>query len=270
MFYNSIQITTFKFNTYLNINSMKKTLLSFFTIAAITVYSQTTIRITNTGNSQTVAPNAFIDLGTMASNNTNIIFDVTNTGTSTNVYNAKRYDMVLNSGAAAYFCFAGNCYGPGTLVSPNSLTLAPGQSASQIAGPYQKLVADLDEGPATGVSRIKYTFINVANVNDSIQLILRYNDPSASLKEINSSLNNFLISPNPANDFTSIKINSNNNYTGSLSIFNSIGSLVSEKNISVTKGDNKVAVNTSELNTGIYFVSLKAGEAIVTKKLIIK
>jgi len=249
---------------------MKKTLLSLFTLAAITVYSQGTIRITNTGNSQTVVPNSFIDLTTSANANTNVIFDVTNTGTTTNVYNAKRYDLVLNSGAAAYFCFAGNCYGPGVLVSPNSLTLTPGQSASEIAGLYQKLVADLDEGPATGVSRVKYTFINASDVNDSIQVTLRYNDPAAGLKEVNSSLNTFLLSPNPANDYTSIKINSNNNYTGSLSVFNSIGSLVSEKNISVTKGDNKIVLNTTELNTGIYFVSLKAGEAVVTKKLIIK
>lgn len=249
---------------------MKITLLSLFALATTFVYSQGTIRLTNSSNSQTIAANAFIDLTTTVGNNTNITFDVTNTGTSTNVYNAKRYDMILNSGAAAYFCFAGNCYGPSTFVSPSSLTLTSGQSASQIAGPYQKLVADLDEGPATGVSRIKYTFINVNNSADSIQITLRYNDPAASLKEINNSLNSLQISPNPASDYTSIKLTSNNNYNSTVSIFNSIGSLVSTKNVLVVKGENKIALNTSELNTGIYFVCVKSGEALTTKKLIIK
>lgn len=249
---------------------MKKTLLSLFTIVAITAYSQGTIKITNTSNSQTLAPNAFVDLGTMASNNTNIILDVTNTSTSTQVYNAKRYDLILNSGAVAYFCFAGNCYGPSTMVSPNALTLTAGQSASQVSGQYQKLVADLDEGPATGVSRVKYTFINANNVNDSIQIVLRYNDPAASIKEINSSFNSLQISPNPASDFTSLKLNATTNYNSTLNIYNSIGSLVSSKNVTIVKGENKIALNTNELTTGIYFVSLKSGEAVITKKLVVK
>jgi hypothetical protein len=143
------------------------------------------------------------------------------------------------------------------------------QSASQLAGQYNMLVADLDEGATVGVSVIKYTFKNVNNASDSVQVTVRYNSPT-SIKELNRSLQTVQLSPNPAENMTSLKLNANDAFNGQLSLFNSLGTLVKNENVNIHKGENKLNVNVSELPQGIYFISLSSGEATVTKRLIIK
>ncbi len=131
------------------------------------------------------------------------------------------------------------------------------------------LVADLDEGATVGVSVIKYTFKNVNNASDSVQVTVRYNSPT-SIKELNRSLQTVQLSPNPAENMTSLKLNANDAFNGQLSLFNSLGTLVKNENVNIHKGENKLNVNVSELPQGIYFISLSSGEATVTKRLIIK
>lgn len=248
---------------------MKKTLLSIFTAIAAYGFSQSTILITNVSASQTLAPNATVNIATNASSNSQVTFDIKNTSGSQQSYNAIRYDITLNAGAAAYYCFAGTCYGPSTFISPTPITLNSNQSASQLAGQYNMLVADLDEGATVGVSVIKYTFKNVNNSSDSVQVTVRYNSPT-NIKELNRSLQTVQLSPNPAESNTSLKLNAADAFSGQLNMFNSLGSMVKSENVSIHKGENKVNINVSELPQGIYFLTLSAGEATITKRLIVK
>ncbi len=249
---------------------MKKTILALFLLGSTIAYSQSSILLTNVGNSQTVAPSSTVEAITTAASNVQVTFDIKNTSGTSHQYIAKRYDVNLNSGAVAYFCFAGTCYGAATIASVNNLTLTAGQSASDLAGNYNMLVADLDEGSSVGLSVVKYSFINVANTADSVQITVRYNGPGVGIKEISNSLNAMSLSPNPAVNQSTLKLNATSNFEGNLTIFNSLGSVVNTENIQISKGENKIPLNVGSLNSGIYFVSINAGESKVTRKLIIK
>jgi len=249
---------------------MKKILLILFTGISIVMLSQNTILVTNITGGGTITPNQIINVITSANNQTKVTFDIKNTSTSTKTYNAKRYDVILNSGASAYFCFAGTCYGNSVLISQTPIILNANQSASQISGSFNILEADLDEGSTVGLSVIKYTFINTTNSSDSVQFTLRYNSPNVGLAENSNSISSIDAYPNPASDFTSFKINSKANSDAKFEVFNSLGALISSKNIILSEGKNKVDYNVESLAAGIYFASIKVGNSTTTKKFIVK
>lgn len=247
---------------------MKKLLQIASLVFATSAFAQTSILVTNTGNTQTVAPNGVVFLSTTATNNTNLTFDVKNTSASTQTYVAVRYDAILNSGAAAYFCFAGTCFGPGTVVS-GYLVLAPGQSASQVTGQYQQLSTDLDEGPSVGLSHIKYSFKNVNAASDSVQINLRYNDPTAGVKESSNAVVRFDVYPNPAVNEINVRVNTIKAQNSSVKVLNGLGQVVITKSVSLNAGSNTVQIDTKQLPTGNYYVTYDSGEKMVTKKVVI-
>ena len=81
--------------------------------------------------------------------------------------------------------------------------------------------------------------------------------------------NNVLIFPNPTNNYFTMVVPTTQNARGVLSIFDISGREVSVKNIELQVGENKLAENTSSLQSGIYFIQLKTGSETVSKKLII-
>lgn len=247
---------------------MKKLLQIASFVFATSAIAQTSIQVTNTGNNQTVAANGVVFLSTTPSNNTNLTFDVKNTSASTQTYVAVRYDAILNSGAAAYFCFAGTCFGPGTVIS-GQLVLAPGQSASQITGQYQQLSSDLDEGPSVGLSHVKYSFKNVNTISDSIQINLRYNDPTAGVKESSNSVVRFDVFPNPAVNEINVRVNTTRAQTSSVKVLNGLGQVVITKSVSLNAGSNTIQIDTKQLPTGNYYISYDSGDKMVTKKVAI-
>ncbi len=252
---------------------MKKLLFSILSIASIIATAQTSILLTNTSSAGTITPNSNINLVTTAGANTNIVVDIKNTSGATKSYNVKRYDIQLNSAgsttASAYFCFAGNCYGAGTMVSPTPITLNSNQSASQLSGAYNMLIADLDEATSVGASIVKYTFINTTTASDSVQFTLKYNAP-LGVNEITNTISSFDVFPNPATDFTSFKINSKTNTDAKFEVYNALGSSISNKTIALNEGKNKIDYNVESLSSGIYFASIKIGTSTITKKFIVK
>jgi hypothetical protein len=249
---------------------MKKVLLNTLLLFGTASFAQNTILIKNAANSQSIAPNSIIEMATTANANHQITFDVTNTGSTQQTYKAKRYDVTLNAGADAYFCFAGTCYGPSTLVSPDNLVLNAGQSASQLAGNYNMLVADLDEGSTVGLSVIKYTFFNVNTAADSVQLTVRYNGAPTNIKENGLNIQHVMLSPNPASQNSILNIKASGNSSAKISIYNSLGSIVSEEKAELIKGENKINLSLSNLNSGIYFVNIENNTGKLTKRLIVK
>ena len=217
-----------------------------------------------------LAPNATLYPTTSANGVESIIFDLKNTGSTTNVYIVKRYDVQLNTGASAYFCFAGNCYPDFTMTSPDADTLLPGQSASELPGLYKLLTTDLQEGPAVGQSIVKYTIKNVANANDTAQITLKYNySPPVGLKESVKNLSSFELFPNPAKETTSIRINSPKVFETSVILFNSLGEVVYQKEVSINEGKNKIDMDLQNLPSGVYFATVKTAAGTLTKRLVI-
>ncbi len=240
------------------------------------IYSQSSVLINFINTSNTITAGSTIYTTTSAENTTDITLDIKNVSNSTKSYLVKRYDIILNtvnsSTAVARFCFAGNCYLASTLISPNALTLTPGQSASSIQGDNQVLDCNLDEASAKGYSYIKYSFLNTNNPSDSLQFSVKYNDPNAplTLMEPFKNIDSFNFFPNPASDQLTFKINCTKNNKSTLNIFSGIGSIIIKKEISLIEGENIFEINLSELPIGIYFAYLKSNNSTFTKKLIIK
>jgi hypothetical protein len=249
---------------------MKKFLLFISLNATLVVFAQNSISIKNTSNSATIAANGTVHVATTAGNVVGVTFDIKNISASTQTYVLKRYDMTLNTNAVAFFCFAGTCFGAATIES-GSITLTPGQSASDYTTAYQMLTADLEEGPTVGQSTVKYSFKNVNVAADSLQMVLRYNDPTASIKEYTNEINGLDVYPNPANDHISISFSSKGSNTGEISLINALGQTVYTKQVALNEGKNRLNVQLNELPKGIYFAKVKNGNnQVSTKKIIVQ
>lgn len=253
---------------------MKKLLLVPATLLSFMIAAQSTIQLKDLGTNQVLAPNAIVQRTTFASSNVKVNIDIKNTSNSPQSYTVKRYDVHLNSAngdtAAAYFCFGGSCYGAGTIVSPSNLHLQAGKSANDTAALYYFLTADLDEAPTVGLSLVKYTFFNVNNTTDSVQVTIKYNNGNVGINAINKDLTAIDIFPNPATESAFLKISAVKAIDTKLTIYNALGAVVTEKAILINEGKNNVDLKAENLSPGIYFVNLKTNDASVTKRLIVK
>lgn len=71
--------------------------------------------------------------------------------------------------------------------------------------------------------------------------------------------------PNPFNDELKINCSDLKNEIVNLRIYNSIGELIKNKNIKVGK---QLSINTTSLNSGVYFIELISDKEIYSAKLI--
>lgn len=239
------------------------------------ISAQSSIQLKNVGASATLAPNQVIEGYTQALDNTKHTIDIKNVGNTTQSYNAIRYDVKLNSvqststEAVAYFCIAGVCYGPNVTVSQTALTLNPGESASGLQGQFQMLVADLDEASSIGFSHVKYTFINVNNSSDSVQISIKYNSSlEVGIKESNKDVQNITLFPNPAKEQLNLKVVSSASSAGMLRVYNTLGDLLFTNNVSIEAGETVIPVKINSLHSGVYFVQLISESIFVTKRFI--
>lgn len=87
----------------------------------------------------------------------------------------------------------------------------------------------------------------------------------------NVVVNSFVVYPNPASQNANISFNIVENNTVTINIYDILGNLVSSlnKGNEFEKGNHTVNLNTSNLSSGIYTVSLEVNGAKETKKLII-
>ena len=76
--------------------------------------------------------------------------------------------------------------------------------------------------------------------------------------------------PNPATDVLNIEVNASQNSEMNISVYNIMGQNVMSQNVNVTTGMNVRSISTSELNSGIYFVTVKANGFENTMKFIVK
>ena len=76
--------------------------------------------------------------------------------------------------------------------------------------------------------------------------------------------------PNPATDVLNIEVNASQSSNMSINVFNIMGQKVMESNVNVNAGINCPSISTSELSSGIYFVTVKANGFENTMKFIVK
>lgn len=92
---------------------------------------------------------------------------------------------------------------------------------------------------------------------------LQSTDLSSTLSILENNLKSFYISPNPSSDFLYIQYNGQ---IDELEIYNIAGKSVLKKNNLISP----YKLNISNLNLGVYFLTVKSGNSIVSKKIIKK
>ncbi len=135
----------------------------------------------------------------------------------------------------AYMSLAG---GTGFGTCPASPNVSSGSSS--IAAPQTLKYYIINIAPAVGVQELK---------NDRMSLSQNF--------------------PNPSSVTTDIKFYVEGEDNATVTVYNALGSLVSQQTIKTTVGENKVSINTAELPAGTYIYSLKYKGASATKRMIV-
>ncbi len=92
----------------------------------------------------------------------------------------------------------------------------------------------------------------------------------AGVKENNTAVT-MNIYPNPADEYSYIDINLTKSSKVNLTVTNLVGQTVFTKTYgNLASGNQKLVVNVSNLNSGIYFFTIQAGNERLTKKIIVE
>ncbi len=197
-----------------------------------------------------------------------------NISSTTNTYSVVRKDITLNSaspGANAYFCFGdfGSCYNAFTTEPSSDFTvLAPGASTA----PGKQLITDLDEAYTVGYSEVNYKLFNKVTGKtsaDTLSFTFRYNQLTGINENAGVLENVSNVYPNPSTNNANITVVLTDEVPVKVQVFNSIGSLVYTSPEQRLMGKNKLAIDCSNFNTGLYFITVTAGNSKVTKRLVV-
>jgi hypothetical protein len=77
-------------------------------------------------------------------------------------------------------------------------------------------------------------------------------------------------SPNPFDGVSEIQFTAEDNGVVQFKVYNLIGTVVQDYDISVKRGLNKLVLNARDFDSGIYFYSLAHGTNAFTRKMIVK
>jgi hypothetical protein len=86
---------------------------------------------------------------------------------------------------------------------------------------------------------------------------------------LENELVKFNVTPMPANDNLNITFSASENNTYNYTISNMVGATVYTNSVNAVAGENKLAVDVSNLTNGVYFLNINRGDASLTKKIII-
>lgn len=90
-----------------------------------------------------------------------------------------------------------------------------------------------------------------------------------NIPTLEEELAQLTISPIPAVDNLDVRFTADkaNEYTYTLT--NMVGAVVASSSIKAEAGENNFSVSTSTLNNGVYFITLRRGDATLTKKIVV-
>ena len=191
--------------------------------------------------------------------------DLTNVSEEDVTVRVYKNELDMLEGATAALCFGGMCYPPatsssGTYVVPAQTTLAhPEDAAFHLS--YKTTIA--------GVSYVEFTFANEENYDDHISVVFKLVcDPTSIISTAVAT--KMYAFPNPASEIVTVEYAySGNSNNVQLVIKNLLGATLYTKKLDAN--GNKVKIDISEYNAGIYFYSIEAdGRPLVTKKLLVK
>lgn len=108
---------------------------------------------------------------------------------------------------------------------------------------------------------VNYYFLKDA----TYQFIVSVNDIDKNIANISS------LYPNPTNGLTNVDLSLVKNADVSIQVVNMMGQVISSQDCGYkTVGMHKLTINANDLTSGIYFVTVKAGNSTSTSKMIVK
>jgi hypothetical protein len=188
-------------------------------------------------------------------------FDIKNTSSSTIETNVTRYLVTLSSGHVHTFCWAGLCYAPPTVTSPNTVNIDGGtvheDDFSGHINPYGN----------EGTSVVAYTFFDVNNPSDSVQVVVEYLAGTVGVEDFAAEKLNVSTYPNPASDVLTFTVDAENNDLITYELLSITGATVrTEATI-----ETNVKFNVSDLSEGLYLYRVSTDKDIIkTGRVVIK
>ena len=194
---------------------------------------------------------------------------IVNTGTSDETVTYQRIRRYHKSGWTDQVCDALICYDADNAHTWNRPINPPLVITAGDSSIFQPKVYPHEIGELPGIDGCSiYTYIikygNFAMYGDSVQVTYTIGGINCFLgtNEIQTSLA-YSVYPNPVNDVLNISITENNT---SITIFDIVGKNVSE--MELVNGNN--TLNIENLNSGIYFYSIKRNVNVIeSKKLVV-
>ncbi len=187
---------------------------------------------------------------------------VTNNGTAAMEVNVARTEDNVLPGVTDEFCWGGACFPPGTDTSFLTANIDPGATNTEFEAKYT-------HNDIFGESQYTYTWYDVNNPSDQVSVVVIFKLSNVGVSELLDNVQLSQAYPNPANAYAFFNFSIPGNITNAnLVISNLLGAVVMEVPVSGSNG--KVRINTSDLNNGIYFGSLKIGNQITsTHRLVV-
>jgi len=80
----------------------------------------------------------------------------------------------------------------------------------------------------------------------------------------------FLMFPNPANDALTIELPAESEGDAQIALSDATGRLVLQQHQNITKGGSQINLELGSLSSGVYFVQLRNGANVFTRKLVVQ
>lgn len=176
----------------------------------------------------------------------------------------RKYDLSLIPNTSSNICWGPSCYPPFVYDTPEAVNMDSGATDNTFRGDYT-------HGGVQGSSRVRFTFYNTANLDDTLSFIVNFTVGYVGLPEV--AINTPEISnayPNPAASNINFDYKLPATITrASIKVTNLLGTIID--NVVLEKTEGKISLNVNNLKNGIYFYSLMINNsATTTRKFVVK
>ena len=139
-----------------------------------------------------------------------------------------------------------------------NITVGPNANANQLAGLYYYVRVTASGCPCPPLDTVNgktHPFIPAT---------------CTGINEVNSDLTNVSVVPNPFTNSAVVTFHSDIEGSFKLKMMNSLGQIVSTKEINVVHGSNQTNIERNGLSAGIYFLSISNASGAMTRKVVIE
>lgn len=178
----------------------------------------------------------------------------------------RRADHILGTGQTNYFCWGSDCFEEGIEMMPVSRKIDARSSSDNL-----KII--LETGLNAGFSTVKYQIYDRDNPMDVIEYEVTFHIEERMKTDRIYDSNAIRINdvyPNPVTNFAVVDYNLlDRDVKAKIVIHNVLGSIMAEYELPYL--ENKVKIQTSDFNAGVYFYTLYLdNDGIMTRKLIVR